>query len=80
MAMRPVEVIVHKHMDASRFLTCARCSRPIGAYEPVWWRRPDGSLSATGYLRVRDDPRFHLPGSAYFHERCLDPSCEPATM
>jgi hypothetical protein len=60
-------------MDATRFLRCTHCARPIGAYEPVWWQRPDGTLSESSYLRVRDDPQSRLPGSAYFHRDCLDP-------
>ena len=63
-------------MDVSRILTCAHCARPIGAYEPMWWRRPDGTLSASGYLRLREDPQYPLAGSAYFHADCLGAASE----
>jgi hypothetical protein len=64
-------------MDATRFLTCAHCAGAIGAYEPVWWQRPDGTLSASSYLRARDDPQFPLAGSAFFHRDCRTASGEP---
>ena len=58
-------------MDAARFLTCSRCAGRIGAYEPLWWRRPDGAVASSSFLAVRADPLHAQPGSAFFHGDCL---------
>jgi hypothetical protein len=58
-------------MEETRFMTCAHCSERIGSYEPLWWRRPDGTLAPTSLLRAREDPAFDEPGSSFFHPGCL---------
>jgi hypothetical protein len=58
-------------MDATIFLTCNRCRGRIGTYEPIWWRRPDGSLDESSFLGLRDHPLREDPGSAFFHKECL---------
>ena len=58
-------------MDARTFLTCSGCARRIGVYEPIWWRRPDGALDESSFLRLRDHPLRDAPGSAFFHQECL---------
>jgi hypothetical protein len=66
-------------MAASRFLTCTRCSERIGAYEPLWWRHPDGAVDASSFLRVRDDPRRRQAGAAFFHAACLEAQPPPTS-
>jgi hypothetical protein len=58
-------------MEATRFLTCACCATRIGTYEPLWWKRPDGTLAPTSLLRAREDPEFETAGSSFFHQACL---------
>jgi hypothetical protein len=58
-------------MDASTFLICNRCTGRIGTYEPLWWRRPDGTVGESSFLRLRDDPLRGEPGSEFFHDACL---------
>ena len=53
------------------FLTCARCSGRIGAYERMWWRRADGTLHASSVLRLRGEPGGSETRAAYFHDACL---------
>lgn len=49
--------------------TCSWCGDPIGAYEPIWWRHPDGRDEPCGLLAVReravDDEDHEL-----LHHRC----------
>ena len=59
-------------MDASPFPRCAHCADRIGAYEPLCLVRPDGSVSASSLLSVRDDPAFGAPGARLFHRACYD--------
>jgi hypothetical protein len=61
-------------VEATRFLTCERCAERIGTYEPLWWQRPDGTLAASSFLHVREDPRREQAGSAFFHEECMQPA------
>ena len=62
------------------FLVCDRCGDPIGVYEPMWLQHPDGSLTDSSFLEIRDrlgDP--HL-ATRFFHQGCLatDASTEEA--
>jgi hypothetical protein len=58
-------------MEGSGLLTCTHCGVTIGAYEPLWWRRADGTVSPSSYLRVRQDPAHRDPDSDFFHHDCL---------
>jgi hypothetical protein len=58
-------------MGTPDFPTCMSCAGRIGAYEPLWWRRPDGSVVTTSFLHARDDPYYAHPRSEFFHADCL---------
>lgn len=58
-------------MDAVGFPICAHCADRIGAYEPMCFERPDGSVSASSLLHVRQDPAFGLPGTRLYHRACF---------
>ena len=50
---------------------CRHCGRPVGVYEPLIWRRPDGALEACGWLSARERPEHAHPLSAFFHADCV---------
>ena len=54
-------------------LHCELCKNRIGLYEPLWWRRPDGSITECGYLAVIIDPESVHPASRFYHHACLQP-------
>ncbi|MGZ4268346.1 MAG: hypothetical protein ACXVFN_02450 [Solirubrobacteraceae bacterium] len=49
---------------------CSSCGEPLGVYEPLHWRRPDGSVVRCGWLQARTDPDHAHPLSAFFHVAC----------
>jgi hypothetical protein len=58
-------------MDAAGFPTCVHCAERIGSYEPLCWQRPDGTVSTSSLLHVRQDPDFGVPGSVLYHRDCF---------
>jgi hypothetical protein len=58
-------------MDATRFPTCVHCGDRIGAYEPLCWQRPDGTVMTSSILHARAEPGFGTPGSALYHRDCF---------
>jgi hypothetical protein len=52
--------------------TCASCGDRIGFYEPIWWQRADGSLTATGLLSLPPEAEA-ASGGRLFHLGCLAP-------
>jgi hypothetical protein len=62
------------------FFTCTACRGRIGSYEPMWWRRADGTLSASSVLRLRADPALGEAGAAYFHDACLPLGADEAVV
>jgi hypothetical protein len=59
-------------VDGQGFHTCAHCSQRIGAYEPLRWRRPDGVVTTSSLLRVREDPEFGGATAELYHRDCFD--------
>ena len=49
---------------------CDGCGRPLGVYEPLCWRRPDGTSVVRGWLSIREHPEHAHPLSAFFHAGC----------
>ncbi len=49
---------------------CHRCGLPLGVYELLHWRRPDGTLVACGWLNARERRDHAHPRSAFFHITC----------
>lgn len=49
---------------------CHACGRPLGVYELLHWRRPDGMLEACGWLQAREHPDHAHADSAFFHAAC----------
>lgn len=56
-------------------LTCARCGKPIGVYEPLLILGRAGAVQRSCYLDFRDAPDGSLDGRALMHGACL-----PATL
>lgn len=50
---------------------CDVCGEAVGVYEPLQWRRPDGSLLRCGWLEAREHPDHDHPLSRFFHLDCL---------
>jgi hypothetical protein len=55
-------------------LTCDRCGEPIGAYEELWWRRPDGSIIDASFTNVQKEGWRDDPASKFYHRACLRPT------
>jgi hypothetical protein len=53
------------------FLRCDHCGDSIGVYDPFCWQRPDGSVTETAFLDMRDEPEREHPASRFFHPLCL---------
>lgn len=49
---------------------CGWCGGPVGVYEVLGWRRPDGTVESCGWLQAREDPEHVDPRSAFFHRDC----------
>jgi hypothetical protein len=52
-------------------LTCARCRKSIGVYEPLLILERDGAVQRSCYLDLRDAPDGSLDGCALVHAACL---------
>ncbi len=59
-------------MDTTTFPICARCEERIGTYEPLCWRRSDGTVALSSLLRAREDPGHGLPDVGLYHRDCFD--------
>lgn len=53
------------------FLHCDYCGSSIGVYDPFCWKRPDGTVTETAFLEIRDEPDGKHPESRFFHPPCL---------
>lgn len=53
------------------WLHCAHCGDRIGVYEPVWWKRADGSGVLSDSRSIRDAGGHEDDGSQVMHLACV---------
>jgi hypothetical protein len=58
-------------METADYPLCVHCGDRIGAYEPLCWRRPDGTVTTSSILRARHEPGFGTAGSVLYHRDCF---------